>query len=445
MNWHFGKPHKVLGAKIKNFRLRRIFYTAVSTLGAKGITTLVSFISLPLTLNYLGKERYGMMMTIVSIFAIMRFGDLGLGYGLQNRLVEFSKEKGLLQKAISSTFFFLIIVAIGLCAVFVLIYPIIPWHKIFNVKSALATNEAGLSAAVFFICFTVSLPISIIQKIQGGFQEGYYTQFWMSGGSVLGLILLYAVIILEMGVPFIILAIYGANSFFLLLNFLNEFLRKRKELMPSWSLVNKEILKIVIRDGVLFTVVQILFLVLISSDNLIVSHILGPEKVVILIIGAKLIGVLVLPVNAIMGPALPALNDATENKDLNWIRQAFSKGIRLTLISTLVLGVVFFISANFVIRHWIGVESILSMPVLIAFVVFFLYSNMNTFFSYFMLSKQFLNKLVKIYSVAAIITLIVKVACTYFWGIPGLLIGGAVSLVLFFFIPSFLTITKKIR
>jgi len=41
----------------------------------------------------LNAERFGVMMTIVSLVASLGFADLGLGFGLQNRWAELSLEK----------------------------------------------------------------------------------------------------------------------------------------------------------------------------------------------------------------------------------------------------------------------------------------------------------------------------------------------------------------
>lgn len=109
-------------------------------------------VSLPLCLNHLGAERFGMMETVISLIMIMSFADLGLGFGLQNRLAELEKseDKTELKKAISSTFWILIGFTSFLSLIFFIAYPNIAWDHIFNVKSELAISEAGPTVIVFF-------------------------------------------------------------------------------------------------------------------------------------------------------------------------------------------------------------------------------------------------------------------------------------------------------
>src|SRR5579862_5326860 len=71
-----------------NERWRRINRTAVTAVALRGITLLSSFISVPLTLSYLGPERYGIWLAMSSIITLLAFTDCGAGYGLMNRVAQ---------------------------------------------------------------------------------------------------------------------------------------------------------------------------------------------------------------------------------------------------------------------------------------------------------------------------------------------------------------------
>ena len=59
-------------------RYRRVALTVMSAAGAKIVAVVTMLISIPLTLHYLGTERYGVWMTISSIVTMMGFADLGM-------------------------------------------------------------------------------------------------------------------------------------------------------------------------------------------------------------------------------------------------------------------------------------------------------------------------------------------------------------------------------
>jgi O-antigen/teichoic acid export membrane protein len=430
--------------KIKNFRGRRVFLTFLSVLGNKGVTVIVGFISLPLTLNYLGEERYGMMATIVSFLALMSFADFGLGYGLQNRIPEFEKNETKLKEAISSTFFFLLMASVVLAAIFFLVYPYVSWHKIFNVKSDLAIQEASESVLALFLCLIINIPISIVTKVQGGFQEGYFNNIWLSIGNVLGLGLLFLAVSYEMGVSVIILAIYGANTLGILLNFLNQFLRIRFHLLPKFGQVNRDVLRIIVRDGVYFTFIQILFAFFNASDNIIISQTLGAEKVASLAIGLRLIALLSTPMHAIMAPSLPAINDAIDKNDRRWVNKLFTKGLVLSILSTFLLSLLFFLFANLVITYWLGSKHVLSASLILAFSFYLFFYNLNPFFSYFMMTKPLLKKLSLIYPIAVLVAIGAKIVVCSLLGIPGLLVSTTLIMIGLFFLPSYFSIKKII-
>ena len=63
-------------------RYRRAALTILASFCGKGIGMLVTLVTVPLTLGYLGGERYGMWMTISSVIQMIAFTDLGVGAGL---------------------------------------------------------------------------------------------------------------------------------------------------------------------------------------------------------------------------------------------------------------------------------------------------------------------------------------------------------------------------
>ena len=72
-------------------RYRRAGITASSSFIAKALNILISFLSVPLTVHYLGAERYGVWLTISSLITWMSMTDFGLaGNALVNVLAEAS-------------------------------------------------------------------------------------------------------------------------------------------------------------------------------------------------------------------------------------------------------------------------------------------------------------------------------------------------------------------
>src|ERR1700722_10191018 len=70
-------------------RYRRAGLTASASFISKALTIVISFVSVPLTVHYLGAERYGVWLTISSLLTWMALTDFGIaGNALVNVIAE---------------------------------------------------------------------------------------------------------------------------------------------------------------------------------------------------------------------------------------------------------------------------------------------------------------------------------------------------------------------
>ena len=75
----------------------------------KGISVIIAFLLVPMTLHYLNSVQYGIWLTLSSIVAWMVYFDFGLGNGLRNKLAEALAQSDFeLAKSYVSTAYFLI-------------------------------------------------------------------------------------------------------------------------------------------------------------------------------------------------------------------------------------------------------------------------------------------------------------------------------------------------
>jgi len=158
-------------------RYRRMVLTSLASAVARGIAILTSLVSVPLTLKYLGTERYGMWMTASSVIVLLGFADLGMGNGLLNAISEADgkDDRNMALMYVSIAFFILLGIATLILCLFFTAYFFIPWPRIFNVVSEKAIREAGPSMAVFVVSLAINMPLGVAQRIQMGYQEGYKT------------------------------------------------------------------------------------------------------------------------------------------------------------------------------------------------------------------------------------------------------------------------------
>ena len=193
-------------------RHRRAVLSSLAAAAAKMISVGAALVSVPLTLHYLGPERYGMWMTMSSFIAMLSFADLGMGNGLLNAVAEANgrDDRAAIRGLVSSAYAALTAVAVAMGIIAATVYPFVPWPKLFNVQSELATNEAGPAMAGFPACFALSIPFGVVQRVQTGLQQGFRSGLWQCGASLLSLAALLAAIRMEAGLPVLVLALLAA-------------------------------------------------------------------------------------------------------------------------------------------------------------------------------------------------------------------------------------------
>ena len=163
-------------------RHKRVVLTVMASVAAKSISVVSALITVPLTLHYLGPERYGLWMAISSVIALLGFTDLGLGNGLINYVSRAygRDDRELAIRSVSSAFYLLLAVALILAGAFALVYPWVGWPQVFNVSAPDAVADTGRAMAVFAGWFLISLPLSVIPRIQTGYQEGFLSLIHIS-------------------------------------------------------------------------------------------------------------------------------------------------------------------------------------------------------------------------------------------------------------------------
>jgi O-antigen/teichoic acid export membrane protein len=124
-------------------RYRRAGITASSSFVTKALNVLISFLSVPLTVHYLGAERYGVWLTISSLLTWMSMTDFGLaGNALVNVLAEASgrEDREGAQHYAASAFWALTGVGVATGIVAAATFRLIPWREVFRVSAATSTH-----------------------------------------------------------------------------------------------------------------------------------------------------------------------------------------------------------------------------------------------------------------------------------------------------------------
>ena len=131
-------PDTIAASERAQRRVRRASATGAASAAAAVVQTGVGLLVVPLSLAYLGNERYGLWMTATSLTAMLAFADFGMGNGLLNAIAtaDGSDDRHAAATATASAAFLLAGVAVLLAALFWLSYPLVAWDRVLNASAS---------------------------------------------------------------------------------------------------------------------------------------------------------------------------------------------------------------------------------------------------------------------------------------------------------------------
>jgi len=348
-------------------RHRHIAWTTVTAAAARGVALAAMLISVPLTLGYLGPERFGLWMTVVAVIAMLGFADFGLGNGILNAVSHASgrNDRQAIHQSVSNGILMLTAIGAMVLFAFLIAYQFVPWPAVFNVHTETAAIESGPVVLVLLACFVATLPLGATHKIQLGLQQGYWGNLWEAVGGVVGLLGIVVAIQLEAGLPWIALAMAGSPLIFRAVNTLAFFGYQETALRPRFRHFDFSAIRRLVRTGSLFFVLQLAVIVGFQSDNIIIARIMGVEAVAGYDVALKLSTLPAMFIGFVVVAQWPAYGEALTRGDSGWIRQTFVRTLRLSLLFAIPFALFLLFWGDALIRIWAGPEVVPSATLLI--------------------------------------------------------------------------------
>jgi len=337
-------------------RNRRIAWTSVSAATAKGAAAFSMLVSIPITLGYLGPERFGLWMAVSAGIAMLHFADLGLSNGLMNAVARAKGEDAPdeLRSVANNGLFALILVAVLLAGVFSLVFPVIPWADLFNASAPLARAEAGPLVLVLMGCFVLNLPLAAAGRIQFGLQRGYLANAWEALGSLLGLAGVVCAVTLEAGLAWLALSMAGIPVLARGANATIFLWRQMPSLRPHWTGIRGSVIRRLLRTGSLFFVLQLAVIIGVQSDNLIIASLVGPAAVAGYDIAFKLALLPSMFIGFVVIAQWPAYGEAQARGDSLWIRKTFLRTLSTALALSAVYAFCLALFGKGIVEVWAG-------------------------------------------------------------------------------------------
>ena len=423
--------------------LRGIF----SGLVGRGIGVIVSLISIPLTVRYLGAERYGAWVTISAAMAWIALADLGLGSSLTNAVSEgYAKDRrDVAQHSVAAAFWSLAAVAALLSAVFFSLWATVPWDRVFNVATARARAEVGPAVAIAFAIFALNFPFSTVSKIYGGYQEVAVANGWAAAGNIIGLAALIVVTQLHGGLIALVIAVSGALLLTNVISAVWVFGWSKPWLFPDPKQVSWDAVRKLASVGGMFFVIQIAWLVLFQTDNLIIAHYLGAAAVTPYSVTWRLFACTTL-FQVLASPSYwPAYAEAFSRGDRAWVRRSFRMNFTLTVTSTMVLALPLVIFGRRIIEAWAGAAAVPPAALLLWMAVWNVIYAATSSQSCVLAGSSRLRGQMTYSMIAAVVNIAASILLVQRIGITGAILGTIISYAVCLLVPQWLEVKRALE
>ncbi len=427
-------------------RMRRAGLTALASALAKVISISSALISVPLTIHYLGTERYGMWMVITSFAMLLSFADLGMGNGILNAIAQANgqDDRQAMRAIVSSGYFILSLISVTILAGLAVAYPYVNWAAIFNVHSEQAIAEAGPALAVFVACFAIAIPLGVVQRVQIGLQQGFGNSIWQCFGSIFGLIGILVTVHFQLGLPWLVLALAGAPLVASLANSIVLFGFWRPDLLPKFGLVSRHRISAIARIGMLFVVLQIVQAVTANSDNLIIAQFLGASAVSSYAVPAQLFGVIGAVISMALQPLWPAYGEALARGDSAWVRRTFLRSLKIAIITAFTLASLLVISGREVVWYWTHGAIAPPLQLLLGFGVWKLIEAGSIAVAMYLNGTNVIRFQIGMALVSGLAALALKLVLISRLGVSGAIWATVIAYSLFVCLPTFVFIKRRL-
>ena len=407
----------------------------------------VSLVSVPLTVGYLGAERYGAWVTIASMIAFLSITDLGLGAGLTNALgkaqARAAHEAG--QRYVSSGVLMLSVVALLLLVISATLGPRIARFLFPHLQSPGARAEIAAAVMVALSMCALNLPLLTVARVLAAYQESGLANLWKMVGNLGNVASILVVIWFHAGLPWLVAGCFGIGLIVNLVGAVWLFGFYKPWLRPRIAAIDLQFAKVLFSDSWKFLVIGIGWMVNSQTDNMVIAHILGASQVTPYAVTFSLFTIATGMQNLAYHSLWPAYTEAFEQRDYDWIRRTLRANFRFSLFTTLAIVTVLTIFGGEIIRLWAGREAV---PPLSVFIWMALWQLM---LSTLLVGSCLLNAIGRLKgmttygTVTAILNLTLSILLARKYGITGVIAATVIAFAVANYVPTFLEVRSVLR
>ena len=320
----------------------------------KAFGCILSFLLLPLTVNYLNVTEYGVWVTLFTVMNWVNMLDMGMGLGLRNKLAEAVAKKNfsLAKDYIATGFFSMIVLGLVLFVGFYIFINIVSFHSIYN---TVLIAEEKLYYATFWTGFfvIVTFVLSIVNHFYYAWQKAAIgSSVNVLHNFIMLVIVYYLTLENEHDLNYFVFS-YGFAAISSRILYILIFFYKHRYVLPTLANIRIKYIRHICDLGIKFFIIQISSIVMFSAANVLIAQKLGVESVQEYDVTYKIFSIVTLVHSILCAPLWNAYTEAWINKDYKWIKNTIRKLI-FFMLPVIIFTIIIAISLNLILKIMIG-------------------------------------------------------------------------------------------
>lgn len=331
----------------------------------KGGDILIGLVQLPLTINYVDSENYGIWVTLSSMVAWMSFFDIGINNGLKNKLTEAIaiKDYGLAQKYVSTTYAMLSLIFIPLMLILLTIVPLIDWCSILNLPQRYGQNLV-VALCILVAYFCLNTIFSTINVVLTADQQPADASLRNLIQHVASLVIIWILTLTTRGnLINLCLALCLCPIVIILIFNFTLYKGKYSLIAPTFKTVDFKVAPNLMKLGIKFFIIQVAGVIQWQLTNFLIIRYFGAVSVTEYNIAYKYLSVLYMVWGIMLTPVWAATTDAMTKGEYTWIRHTIDKFLKAFVLFT-ACGFLMVVLSPWVYDIWIGNK--VSIPIMLS-------------------------------------------------------------------------------
>lgn len=406
--------------------------TLLSSFGGHLSTLVLNLVSVPISLNYWGREKYGLFAIINSVIVYLSISNLGLNSAASILMAKNSRFRDKIA-ILRRSFYMLLgsILAFSLSLYMVNRFTSRWVYLLGDIPDSLFSETYG-AMLLMVVFFFINAVFSHIDAVFNGFQRLYVQKVF----DTLFLFLSFGVLLLTV-------AVKGSLWHFVLFNGLARLLvslikiaffyyriygeEKRRGKAAAFSgpeESNTEVsYRAIITTGLKMVVIGIAAMVVWHTDNMVISHYLGIDKVTPYSVSFRIYSAFFSLIAVLNGAILPLIARELSLGNWEWINRVY--GILVKLMALVggmfwLCGVLFL--KDFII-FWAGPDGFAGLAVIIALGGYSYLLSMVNLNAGVAISMNYVDEVVWVGWIEAAVKLISSIMLLHYWGLAGVAAG----------------------